>query len=149
MLTKREVVVRLGKSKRTVETYIADGRLNCHYVNGPNGKQAAFHEEDVERLKTELDTPMVRAVHDHALVPVAQAIAPRDPFEGLAAHLAKLAALFPAPPKALPAYVTLHVALQITGLSATTIKELAGRNRVATHRYGRGLRYRRADLEAL
>jgi excisionase family DNA binding protein len=61
-LSKREVIDFLGKSKRTIETYIADGRLPCRYFNGPNGKQAEFDRADAERLKRDLDEPMVRAV---------------------------------------------------------------------------------------
>lgn len=61
-LNKHEVIEYLGKSKRTVETYIASGRLPCHYFNGPNGKTAAFNPEDVKRLKSELEIPMVRVL---------------------------------------------------------------------------------------
>ena len=61
-LTKREVIEILGKSKRTVETYIAEGRLPVSYFNGTNGKQAYFEKADVERLKREFETPMVRTL---------------------------------------------------------------------------------------
>jgi hypothetical protein len=61
-MTKREVIDYLGKSKRTVETYLALGRLRVSYVNGANGKQAQFDREDVERFKREMDEPTVRAV---------------------------------------------------------------------------------------
>ena len=60
--TKREVIDFLGKSKRTVEIYISDGRLPCQYFNGPNGRTAVFERAAVERLKADLDTPMVRAL---------------------------------------------------------------------------------------
>ncbi len=61
-LSKREVIQFLGRSKRTVETYIAEGRLPVSYVNGRNGKEAVFQRSDVERFKREMDTPMVRAL---------------------------------------------------------------------------------------
>lgn len=71
-LSKREVIEYLGKSKRTVETYISSGRLPVQYINGANGKQAIFDRADVERFKRDMEEPMVRAV-----VP-AGTTAPRD-----------------------------------------------------------------------
>lgn len=61
-LTKPEACALLGKSKRTVETLVAKGRLAVGYVQGPNGKTARFRRADVEALKAELDTPSMRAV---------------------------------------------------------------------------------------
>jgi hypothetical protein len=60
-MTKKEVIEYLGKSKRTVETLIAAGRLPVSYFNGPNGKQASFEAQAVEHLKVQMETPMVRA----------------------------------------------------------------------------------------
>lgn len=53
-MTKREVIEYLGKSKRTIETYIGDGRLPVRYCNGPNGKAAIFDRANVEAFKLEL-----------------------------------------------------------------------------------------------
>jgi hypothetical protein len=133
-LSKREVVEYLGKSKRTIETYIADGRLACEYFNGPNGKTAIFRRVIVEALKRQLDTPIFRAVPEAATDRQGFAyISPQqpdgksesqialvrpgavDPFAGLAAHLARLSAAFPSPPRPKP-WLTLVEAVEFSGL---------------------------------
>lgn len=65
---KREVIALLKKSKRTIETYVKDGRLAAQYVQGPNGLQLTFRLEDVERLKRDIETPVPRVVQPKALV---------------------------------------------------------------------------------
>jgi hypothetical protein len=75
-----------------------------------------------------------------------------DPWDALPAQLANLAS-FAAEvneryaPKAV--YVSLKDACAITGLSAATIRALAEGVEIKTRPYGGGVRYRRADLEAL
>jgi hypothetical protein len=56
-MSKREVVEYLGKSKRTVETYISSGRLETRYFLGPNGKTAIFERADVEKFKRAMEEP--------------------------------------------------------------------------------------------
>lgn len=73
-MTKREVLQFLGKSKRTIETYIANGRLPVAYINGPNGKTAIFDRAAVEAFKTQMDAPMQHA-RSTALVPVRAGVA--------------------------------------------------------------------------
>lgn len=63
-MTKREVVEYLGKSKRTIETYIADGRLRARYFNGTNGKQAIFDRRSVEEFKREMEAVWVPVVKE-------------------------------------------------------------------------------------
>jgi excisionase family DNA binding protein len=55
-LTKAEACKLLGKSERTVNTYMSDGRLAFQLVGG----KAFFDRAAVERLKADLDTPVVR-----------------------------------------------------------------------------------------
>jgi hypothetical protein len=122
-LSKKEVIDALGKSKRTVETYIATGRLPCHYVTGANGRQAAFDPADVARLKQDLETPMYRTTEAPAPAEAGNghsapglALRSADPFAGLAAHLAKLAAAFPSPPPTVGQWLTLDEAAERSGL---------------------------------
>lgn len=140
-LSKREVVEYLGKSKRTIEIYIADGRLACEYFNGPNGRTAVFRRAIVEALKRDLDTPMYRATKEAAsasfnqgnlhlskepsaaLVPAAP-----DPFAGLAAHLAKLAAAFPAPAPVVKPWLTVDEAAEVSGLPQAWLLKQARKN---------------------
>ena len=155
-LNKTEVIALLGKSKRTIDTYMADGRLKYHYVNGPNGKQSEFYAADVERLKRELEAPMERI--ERGVVQnenVTKSSTSLQTTNGEAnAHAAieaicqfvKLSAGAAHAPDAV--YVSLRDAVRITGLSATTIRALAPAE-VKTRPYGGGVRYRRKDLEAL
>lgn len=59
-MSKREVCAFVGKSKRTIDSYIATGRLKVGYFHGPNGKTGIFRREDVEALKRDLETPTYR-----------------------------------------------------------------------------------------
>jgi excisionase family DNA binding protein len=129
-LTKREVIEYLGKSKRTVETMIAQGRLPAQYFNGPNGKQAAFARADVERLKGEIETPMVRpAARLEAAVETAKSLAPLA--EAIAAALrTALQADVPKP----RAWLTLDEAVEYSGLPKSYLLALARGGGDATHR---------------
>ena len=143
-MTKREVCAHLGKSKRTVETYISDGRLPCEYVNGPNGKQLSFRAEDVERMKRDIDMPIARTppVCTDTATPVpSTALAYRadsDPFAGLAAHLARLGAAFPSKPPALKPYVTLAEAVEYSGLPAAFLISQAREGSIDAVNVGKG-----------
>lgn len=141
-MSKAEVCEYLGKSKRTIETYVSSGRLPAKYFNGPNGKTAIFERADVEAVANaegelwEAAAPKATAPTSLALVPAAvTALTPLADrlIEALAAR------------HALPVYVSLKDACALTGLSGSTIKA-AG---VKTMPFGNGVRYRRADLEAL
>lgn len=76
-MSKPEVCEYLGKSKRTVETFISKGRLGVGYFQGPNGKTAVFKRSEVEALKVDIDTPMYRAVPAHdTVIPGSMALVP-------------------------------------------------------------------------
>jgi len=63
-LNKKQASEILEKSARTIATYVKEGKLKCSYVNGKNGLEAVYDEDDVRRLKTEMETPAYRAVVD-------------------------------------------------------------------------------------
>ena len=56
MLTKPEACELLGKSERTVNTYMSSGRLAFRTIGG----KVIFDRANVERLKADLETPVVR-----------------------------------------------------------------------------------------
>jgi hypothetical protein len=60
-MSKPEVCEYLGKSKRTIETFVSRGRLGVSYFAGANGKTAQFRRAEVEALDRELKTPVHRA----------------------------------------------------------------------------------------
>ena len=59
-LTKADACELLDKSPRSLVDYVKACRLPVEYVSGPTGRQAQFTRADVERLKRELETPLVK-----------------------------------------------------------------------------------------
>ncbi len=57
-MNKHEVAEFLGVSAKTVERYARAGKLKTVYVQG----KAMFDNQEVEALKTELETPVHRAI---------------------------------------------------------------------------------------
>jgi predicted DNA-binding transcriptional regulator AlpA len=158
ILNKNEVIALLGRSKRTIDTYMADGRLPYHYVQGLNGRQSAFLAADVENLKRDLEAPIPveriergvvertpHAVATNGGVPSGSEAQALSAVEAIC-QFVKLSAGAQTATDAV--YVSMRDAVRITGLSATTIRALAP-TEVKTRPYGGGVRYRRADLEAL
>lgn len=72
----------------------------------------------------------------------------RDSWEQLARWLAGVAFAVP-PPVAGAVYVSGPEAARIAGLSVQSIADLAATGAVKTMPFGKGVRYRRADLQAL
>jgi len=127
-MTKAEVIDYLGKSKRTVETFVARGRLGVSYVAGPNGKTARFRRSEVEALKRDIETPTHRAV---PLAPAAITLDPRrEPLpesglawkapsgDPLALLTAAFARLVPAQPAVVRPWLSLAEAVDYSGLPA-------------------------------
>jgi hypothetical protein len=143
-MTKKEVMACLGKSKRTVEILIREGRLPVSYINGPSGKTGVFQREHVERLKQEMETPTARAVladTDHfgsidkmvSVEPAAQALATvfsdalaasmRPQLEVLQAVLRSVTPVAPAPPDR--PWLTLNEATKYSGLTKAYLRRAA------------------------
>ena len=121
-MNKREVCDLLGRSKRTVESYIKDG-LPVAYIRGQNGNTAVFDRAAVEAWQRSKDEAWQNEERWHKATPApagSVAVVPTgaasDPFASLAAHLAKLAAAFPARPPAVGKWLTADQAAQQSGL---------------------------------
>ena len=146
-MSKAEVCQFLGKSKRTIETYVTSGKLPCQYFEGPNGKTARFLRADVEAVKAqkaEVFTSIAKAAPSTGIALVPAAVTAFTPLAD------RLMAAYLASQRPLPVYVSLRDACALTGLSGATIKALASEQAgVKTRPFGNGVRYRRADLEAL
>jgi predicted DNA-binding transcriptional regulator AlpA len=114
-LTKQEVIELLGKSRRTIDTYMADGRLPYHYVQGPNGKQASYDAADVERLKRDLEAPIEPP---RRIERIAHAVVERTPY-ALAPVAADIAAspVAASPSTRVKPWLTLEEAEVFSGLT--------------------------------
>lgn len=155
-LTKREVIEVLGKSKRTIETYIKDGRLTCTYMNGKNGRQALFDPEVVAELKREIETPKPPPVYvpaaERAAKVKAKATADDDArFFGPADVARIVAALTPqAPAPFLMPHVSLAEAVKYSGLPAAFLISEARAGRIRAVNVGKGTkefwRFAKAEL---
>lgn len=59
-MNKQEAATLLGVSVRTLESYVAGGRLPVHYIKGKTRPVADFDASNVERLQTELTLSIPR-----------------------------------------------------------------------------------------
>jgi hypothetical protein len=160
-MSKAEVCDYVGKSKRTIDSYIATGRLRVGYFNGPNGKTGIFQRADVEALKKDLEAPTYRAVVPPAerersrdgyqalqivAPPAGAALTQQQPaadaFTALAEHLAKLAAYPARSPKP---WLTLDEAVEWSGLTRGYLLYLTETDAVGVRdmgKHSRGGRWR-------
>lgn len=86
-MTKAEVAEFLGVSKRAVERYVQEGKLNIHYKKGRTNRVAIFDETEVRALKAEREvieqrTPSVKssassASYQKALTEIVERVAVR------------------------------------------------------------------------
>jgi excisionase family DNA binding protein len=65
-MNKTDAAAFLGVSVRTLEGYVSAERLPAQYIRGKTRPVADFAEDDLQRLKTELETPIARVVANHA-----------------------------------------------------------------------------------
>ena len=124
--THTEAATQLGTDERTIRRWIESGRLKSSRRSRPGSKPVVIIDpETIARVRAERRTPIVlngqeseTTASDSGSMPLAR-IAPdaRDPFAGLAAHLAGLAtfaAHYPAPSKP---WLTLDEAVEYSGLT--------------------------------
>jgi predicted DNA-binding transcriptional regulator AlpA len=146
-LTKRDVIELLGKSKRSIDTYMADGRLPYEYVSSPNGRTAAFQRADVERLKRDLETP-IRATPGSVVATDSSRIEPyrADPqaVAGTIAAVLREALHAPAPVRP---WLSIDEAVTFSGLTRSWLLSQAESSKPAVTvrdmgKYARGGRWR-------
>jgi MerR HTH family regulatory protein len=58
---KKAAAEFLGVSTRTIESYSKEGRISVAYIQGKNGRQADYREEELRALKEDLETPVHRS----------------------------------------------------------------------------------------
>lgn len=56
-MNKTEAAAFLEVSVRAIERYVAADKLPAHYIRGKTGQMLDFDQADLERFKTELETP--------------------------------------------------------------------------------------------
>jgi hypothetical protein len=150
---KSAVSSSLGISEKSVERWVQRGELEQR-MRAERGRRsvAVYNPAHVAALaaKLRLDRGAVAVLPPELVRDRVPALPVDDRLGGMVAKLVELlGARVIDPPARLTVYVSLPEAAAITGLAAATIQDLAARLQIRTMPYGRGVRYRRADLEAL
>jgi excisionase family DNA binding protein len=65
-MNKREAAEYLGKSERTVNEYATAGKLKVVYRRARRGKIAVFDDEELKKLKEQLEAPELRLIVDRS-----------------------------------------------------------------------------------
>jgi hypothetical protein len=157
-LTKRDAAAVLRCSEKSIERLVAAGKLEQRMRPGDRGRSVAVYPPGgVAALRpagaVAVLPPMPAGSLAGKLQPAAGGKLPLGPggFEVLAKQLAALAqwAESVSPQSDRCVYVSQEAAARITGLSESTVRDLYVAGQVHGRPFGRGLRYRRADLLAL
>jgi hypothetical protein len=157
-LTKSQAAHYLNSSEKHIERLAKRGRVQQAMRRQDGARtMAVFNPRDIERERARQTTvfevqPFVEAGggalakidKSDAVSPVSQ----RDVFAEVLAHIANVVEA-QNNWNARSVYVSLATAARLTGLTRGTVLRLTGEGKVATMPYRRGVRYRRADLEAL
>jgi hypothetical protein len=146
-ITKTEAAQTLGVSEKSIERMTTRGKLESA-MRHQDGRRSCvvYNPADVAAMRAKLAAitkteVLPKRVEAPAPTP-APTLAP-----SLAETLAHMATL--AREHRPTSYVSPQDAVRITGLSVATIADQAAAGAIKTMPYGRGVRYRRADLEAL
>jgi excisionase family DNA binding protein len=150
-MDKKTVAAALSITTRQVETYASQGRLGeVTYIRGRTGRQAVYDESEVERLKSELESP------DRVL-----ALMPRRDAAGLIApeHRERFIAALEALTKGAnrrgggfaasvgeKIILTLDDAAALTSLSKGSLREAIKAGQLKAKIIGRGYKIKRVDL---
>ena len=156
-ITKAEAARILQCSERSIERWQRQGDLEAEMRGRSHARpEAVYDPAHVEALREKLRKPPVVLPPEIAdtgvLAPVSAKPAPAlDGWGELARHLAALSAFAETVSAnvGVSSYVSLTDATRLAGLSSGTIRKLATAGKIATQPFGRGVRYRRKDLEQL
>jgi excisionase family DNA binding protein len=157
-MNKKDASEILGISIRLVEKYAAEGRLgNITYVRGKTGRQAAYNQDDVEKLKAALESPDTALATNSPdarlfVAQLVEAMASREQ-----AHVEAIRGLLSGiseEPRSASVRVSEKILLKLTdcrlltGLSYATLKEAIKSEKLKAKIVGRGWKVKRQDLDA-
>jgi excisionase family DNA binding protein len=147
-MNKKEAAERLNVTTRQVEHYVSKGRLTVTYVRGRTGKQSDYDESEVERLKTELETPDAPITALQAAnSPTAGLVAPQER-ERFLALVEALTSAGKTQTLTLETrlFLTLKEAAQVAGLPRAMIKRAIDNGELKAVKTGSGWRVKSEDL---
>ena len=152
-MDKKQVAEFLGVTIRAVERYQQQGKLNPQYVKGKTSMKAVYIDEEVTRLKEELEAPP--AIEMTSQTPTTTtALAKRGDVAPMIAALAQLLeerqegkgsrAQVPVESKPL---LKISEAQALTGLSRDTLKEAIEKKKLKARKEGKAYRITRKSLD--
>jgi len=153
-LTKKETAAALGVSEKTVERLAVRGKLEQRLRLSDGARSVVvYNPANIEALRTTSVAVLPPETPGSTVVYKPQPAAPS--FDAVGYQLARLVDLAVrvsdrvSDRVELSVYVSMKVAIPLTGLSRGMLLELADAGKIKRYPFGRGWRYRRADLEAL
>jgi excisionase family DNA binding protein len=160
-MNKTEACAFLGNiSERSLARYSAAGKVQVTYIKGKRGNVADYNDQDLERLKSELETSRIRPANERALpaiidkpdnpamtglVQVFDRIAARDEvlittLQGIQKQQGEVAIEH-------KLMLTLAEAAALSSLSKQRLREEIKSGTLKAQILGRGWKIKRADLE--
>ena len=164
-MNKKEAAEYLGVSTRAIERYTQKGKLGVKYSGGKTRPIAIYDQEELDRLKEELETtihkPVIESapttptnltVRDVGLSGLVEKII--TPLSSQLASLTEAIQSFKTLPPTRPTVpienkllLTLREVQALTGLSRETLREAIQFNQLKAKIVGKAWRVKRSDLE--
>jgi predicted DNA-binding transcriptional regulator AlpA len=155
-MNKDEAAAYLGISTRTLERYTSKGSLQVKYEGTNNRPIAIYEQEDLDRLKSDLVTPLVKPKIEDDNLP---ATIPDNQNKSLSVvvgamgeeqqnPLERLVAALSAVPVADKLLLTLPEVQALTGLSRGILKEAIKAGDLKAKIIGKSYRCKRGDVES-
>jgi excisionase family DNA binding protein len=154
-MNKDEAAAYLGISTRTLERYTSKGNLQVKYEGTNKRPIAIYEQEDLDRLKSDLVTPLVKPKIEDDNLP---ATIPDNQNKSLSVvvgaigeeqqnPLERLVAALSAVPVADKLLLTLPEVQALTGLSRGILKEAIKAGKLKAKIIGKSYRVKRGDVE--
>jgi excisionase family DNA binding protein len=154
-MNKDEAAAYLGISTRTLERYTSKGSLQVKYEGTNKRPIAIYQQEDLDRLKSDLVTPLIKPKIEDENLPAtipdnqskALSVVVGGMGEELQNPLGRLVAALSAVPVADKLLLTLPEVQALTGLSRGILKEAIKAGELKAKIIGKSYRCKRGDVE--
>jgi excisionase family DNA binding protein len=155
-MNKDEAAAYLGISTRTLERYTSKGTLQVKYEGTNKRPIATYEQEDLDRLKSELSTPLIKPkIEDDNLPPTipdnqnySLSVIGGDMVGQSENPLERLISALSAVPVADRLLLTLPDVQALTGLSRGILKEAIKAGELKAKIIGKSYRIKRGDIDA-
>jgi excisionase family DNA binding protein len=155
-MNKDEAAAYLGISTRTLGRYVNKGALQVKYEGAKTRPIAVYEQEDLDALKAELETPLIKPkITANEIVPVNDneqrsdmSLTVQHPLADFENPLDKLVSSLSVLSVANKLLLTLPEVQALTGLSRGILKEAIKAGELKAKIIGKSYRCKRQDVEA-